>query len=189
MIEWNPAYQDPPNTGSLGADIPDLSNFENVWDQSYFHQQQHIWVAPVHQPEPQIMTKPEYAHYNTDDYNPELLYPRHSAQIEETQHYQEYHHNEEEYHHHEEENHQFEEEYSHHEEEHHHHEERNHEEEHNHKQDHHHEESNPHQPRLVHPPSFPWDSIPDHFPAPTRVWLPADQQRQWPEERTCKYSF
>ncbi|KAG1078213.1 hypothetical protein G6F42_024372 [Rhizopus arrhizus] len=73
MIEWDPAYQEPPNTGSLGADIPDLSSFRNVWDQPR-NEQANRWVAPVHQPEPQIMTKPEYAQYHAHDYAPDAYY-------------------------------------------------------------------------------------------------------------------
>lgn len=176
MIEWDPAYQDPPNTGSLGADIPDLSSFKNVWDQSHIQQQNHIWVAPVHQPEPQIMTKPEYSNYNTDDYDSEHLYPR--ERYHEVERHQANDHQHEEYH----------EEY-HHEEEHH--EEKYHEEKHLEEQQHEeqHHEYNHHRPGVVYPPCFPWDSIPNHFPAPTRVWQPAHQQQQWPEERRCKFIF
>ncbi|KAK4514261.1 uncharacterized protein ATC70_001852 [Mucor velutinosus] len=73
MIEWDPAHQEPPNTGSLGADIPDLSSFRNVWDQPR-NEQPSRWVAPLHLPEPRIMTKPEYAHYNPHDYAPDAYY-------------------------------------------------------------------------------------------------------------------
>ncbi|KAG1468189.1 hypothetical protein G6F56_003983 [Rhizopus delemar] len=59
-IEWNPAYEDPPKTGQPGAEIPDLSSYQNVWDQSLDDQ---VWVAPVFQPEPEIMMKPEYVHH------------------------------------------------------------------------------------------------------------------------------
>lgn len=171
MIEWNPAYEDPPNTGSLGADIPDLSEFKNVWDQSYIQQQQYIWVAPVHQPEPQIMTKPEYAHYNTDDYNPEHLYPRQLTQEDD-----EYEDDEDdEYNEEPQSSEEDDQQYEQYREEHHHQKEQ---------QQHHH-----HQPQVWHPPSFPWDSVPNHFPTPTRVWLPLDQQRQWPEDKSCKYLY
>ncbi|CEG77103.1 hypothetical protein RMATCC62417_11903 [Rhizopus microsporus] len=62
MIKWDPAYEEPPNSGSLGADIPDLSSYRNVWDQP-LENQQHVWVAPVFQPEPEILKKPEYAQF------------------------------------------------------------------------------------------------------------------------------
>ncbi|KAG1054076.1 hypothetical protein G6F43_003887 [Rhizopus delemar] len=66
MIHWDPAHEDPPNVGCLGADIPDLSSYRNVWDQSIDDQQQHVWVAPVLQPEPDIMMKPEYAQFRQE---------------------------------------------------------------------------------------------------------------------------
>ncbi|KAL9546212.1 hypothetical protein MBANPS3_006768 [Mucor bainieri] len=128
MIEWDPAHQEPPNTGSLGADIPDLSSFRNVWDQPRYEQASR-WVAPVHQPEPQIMTKPEYAHYNAHDYAPDAYYapihhefspPPAPAEPEPEPVFHHHHH-------------------------------------------YHYEEPQ-------HPPSFPWDNKPDHFPPPTRVW-------------------
>ncbi|RCH88920.1 hypothetical protein CU097_005998 [Rhizopus azygosporus] len=62
MIKWDPAYEEPPSSGSLGADIPDLSSYRNVWDQP-LENQQHVWVAPVFQPEPEILKKPEYAQF------------------------------------------------------------------------------------------------------------------------------
>ncbi|RCH85765.1 hypothetical protein CU097_004186, partial [Rhizopus azygosporus] len=61
MIKWDPAYEEPPSSGSLGADIPDLSSYRNVWDQPL--ENQHVWVAPVFQPEPEILKKPEYAQF------------------------------------------------------------------------------------------------------------------------------
>ncbi|KAF1797114.1 hypothetical protein FB192DRAFT_1030517 [Mucor lusitanicus] len=132
MIEWDPAHQEPPNTGSLGADIPDLSSFRNVWDQPR-NEQAKRWVAPVHQPEPQIMTKPEYAHHNVHDYAPDAYYahyefnpPPPPAPAEPSPEPVVHHHHHEEHHHHYEE--------------------------------------------PQHPPSFPWDNKPDHFPPPTRVW-------------------
>jgi hypothetical protein len=90
--------------GSLGADIPDLSSFKNVWDKPR-NEQHDVWVAPVHQHEPQIMTKPEYSHYNADDYEPDRYYlsihtefhpsspaKDHWHQHEEQHHHEEYHH-------------------------------------------------------------------------------------------------
>lgn len=153
MIEWDPAHQEPPKTGRLGADIPDLSYFKNVWDKPHF-EQQHIWVAPVHQPEPQIMTKPEYANYNTDDYDSEILYPQEHnnrqhqyeaehKQVEAREIYQEHHQHEEHHHH------------------------------------YHHEEP-------VYPPTFPWDSNPDHFPPPTRVWQDEEQVHHHHHEETSR---
>lgn len=147
MIEWDPAYQEPPNTGRLGADIPDLSSFKNVWDQPRI-EQANRWVAPVHQPEPQIMTKPEYSHYNAHEYAPDAYYapihhefnPPAVPEPEPEPFVQQ------QYHHHQEPQHQ-------------HH--------------YHHEE---HQ----HPPSFPWDNKPNHFPPPTRVWQD-EQPYQQPE--------
>lgn len=148
MIEWDPAYQEPPNTGRLGADIPDLSSFRNVWDQPRIEQADR-WVAPVHQPEPQIMTKPEYSHYNAHEYAPDAYYapihhefnpPAESEPAPEPEPFvqqQDYHHHEEPQHHHH----------------------------------YHHEEPQ-------HPPSFPWDNKPDHFPPPTRVW----QDEQPPQQ-------
>lgn len=152
MIEWDPAYQEPPNTGSLGADIPDLSSFRNVWDQPRIEQADR-WVAPVHQPEPQIMTKPEYSHYNAHEYAPDAYYapihhefnppaepepvPEPEPEPEPFVQQQDYHHHQEPQHHH-----------------------------------HYHYE----EPQ--HPPSFPWDNKPDHFPPPTRVW----QDEQPPQQ-------
>ncbi|KAG1233057.1 hypothetical protein G6F35_001394 [Rhizopus arrhizus] len=121
MIHWDPAHEDPPNVGCLGADIPDLSSYRNVWDQSIDDQQQHVWVAPVLQPEPDIMMKPEYAQFRQEtkikDCNQEDVHENtsihHSIQekenilLFETQ-------------------------------------------------------SNHH--------SFPWESNPQHFPVPTRIW-------------------
>ncbi|CAO0800128.1 unnamed protein product [Mucor circinelloides] len=161
MIEWDPAYQEPPNTGSLGADIPDLSSFRNVWDQPR-NEQANRWVAPVHQPEPQIMTKPEYAQYHAHDYAPDAYYaPIHHEFNPPAPAEQEpdvYHPPPEEQHHYRQE-----EEHQHHQEEHH----------------HYHQEPE-------HPPSFPWDNKPDHFPPPTRVWQdeqpppPPPQQQEEP---------
>jgi hypothetical protein len=66
MIEWDPAHQDPPKTGALTAEIPDLSNFKNAWDQPAV--QNNIWVAPLHHPDPKVMTRHEYAEYDTKEY-------------------------------------------------------------------------------------------------------------------------
>ncbi|CEP11683.1 hypothetical protein [Parasitella parasitica] len=74
MIEWDPAHQEPPNTGKLGADIPDLSSFRNVWDQPR-NEQTYCWVAPEYHPEPQIMSKPEYSHHKPEEYSPHACYP------------------------------------------------------------------------------------------------------------------
>ncbi|KAI8877773.1 glycosyltransferase family 8 protein [Backusella circina FSU 941] len=65
MIEWDPSHQEPPKTGSLTADIPDLSNFKNAWDQPA---SQSVWIAPLFHPEPQVMARPEYAQYDTKEY-------------------------------------------------------------------------------------------------------------------------
>ncbi|CAO3671833.1 unnamed protein product [Rhizopus stolonifer] len=260
MIQWDPAYEDPPNTGSLGADIPDLSSYKNVWDQSLHDQQQHIWVAPVFRPEPEIMKKPEYAHFKQEEVidnqeknekrEKEKHHQENRSQVEYTQEeqYQEEHRSQEEYHkeehyqdeqyyqeehyhqeehsqekrnseeeHHQEGYHQegyHQEEYhqeEHHQEEHHqeeyhqeehrqeeHHQEEHHQEEYHqeeHRQEEHHQEEH-HQEehhqevhnekeinedrdvsiqiqeeiQVVYPDAFPWESNPDHFPAPTRVW-------------------
>ncbi|CAO3583876.1 unnamed protein product [Absidia cylindrospora] len=50
-IDWNPAYEAPPNTG-IAANIPDLSTFVNAWDQPF--QVQHVWVPPEPQPLPKM---------------------------------------------------------------------------------------------------------------------------------------
>lgn len=121
MIHWDPAHEDPPNVGCLGADIPDLSSYRNVWDQSIDDQQQHVWVAPVLQPEPDIMMKPEYAQFRQEtkikDCNQEEVHENtnihHSIQEKEKILLFE-------------------------------------------------AQSNHH--------SFPWESNPQHFPVPTRIW-------------------
>lgn len=161
MIEWNPAYQDPPKTGSLGADIPDLSSFKNVWDGPLVQQHRRLWVAPAHQPEPGVMKRPEYANYNTEDYDPEILYPCEAQPVHIEEEQQEHHHVEEQ-HQQQEESHQ--EEHHHHQEEHHHHEE------------------------PIYPPAFPWDNKPDHFPPPTRVWLD-EHIHHWPGEEESSDSY
>ncbi|KAI8098659.1 uncharacterized protein BX664DRAFT_4625 [Halteromyces radiatus] len=51
IIDWNPAHDSPPNTG-MAANIPDLSNFVNAWDQPLQHQT--IWIAPEPQPIPNM---------------------------------------------------------------------------------------------------------------------------------------
>lgn len=88
----------------MGANIPDLSHYSNAWDQP--QQTQNPWVPPVHQPEPEIMKKPEYAHYNSEDYAPDAYYapihhefnpPPVEQHHQENQHQEPYH---EESHHH-----------------------------------------------------------------------------------------
>ncbi|CAO3654350.1 unnamed protein product [Mucor hiemalis] len=158
MIEWNPAYQDPPKTGYLGADIPDLSYFKNVWDGPVVQQHRRLWVAPAHQPEPGIMKKPEYSNYSTEDYNSEILYPRKAQQVPE-EHHLEVTHQEHHIQNHQHESHQ---------------EEPHHYEEPQHFEKHHHLEP-------IYPPVFPWDNVPDHFPPPTRVWV-EEHTYHWPGE-------
>ncbi|KAI7902232.1 uncharacterized protein BX663DRAFT_561797 [Cokeromyces recurvatus] len=182
MIEWDPAHQEPPKTGKLSANIPDLSNYTNVWDQPLDVQQSHTWVAPVHHPEPEILSKPEYSNYHPDDYAPDAHYspihtnyPSHQQEYPQEQHhhYQEEHHEEEHYQeqyyqeqHHQEEHHQEE----HHQEEHQSefHQEENHQKEH-YQEEHRQEEQHHEEP--IYYSSFPWESNPDHFPPPSRIWL------------------
>ena len=160
MIEWDPAHQEPPKTVNVGADIPDLSSFKNMWDQPYKSQHKRIWVAPVHRPEPDIMKRHEYAHHNTEEYDSEHLYPQqqinlpssHTATIMEEEAPQQYHPEE-------------------------------HHEEHLEQPK---EQQNPHynyDPQY--PPAFPWDNVPHHFPAPTRVWL--DEQPGKLHEMNCSW--
>ncbi|KAI8344540.1 hypothetical protein BC941DRAFT_508081 [Chlamydoabsidia padenii] len=60
-IEWNPACESPPNTGTA-ANIPDLSSFVNAWDQPF--QDQPIWIAPEPQPIPKLEIDYGFVHEN-----------------------------------------------------------------------------------------------------------------------------
>lgn len=101
MIEWDPAHQGPPNTGNIGANIPELTSFKNVWDQPSSEKQDR-WVAPLYQPEPEIMAKPEYSQYNIDDYEPHHHYPPIHSEFQSTaptEKEKPHHHHHEEQHH------------------------------------------------------------------------------------------
>ncbi|KAI8883798.1 glycosyltransferase family 8 protein [Backusella circina FSU 941] len=233
MIHWDPSYQEPPTTGKLDAEIPAYSG--NIWDQPVQHQP--IWIAPMHHPEPEVMSRPEYSHWDTKEYeNSQRLYSetynlphehheehnthsethheeqnnqyqheQHHYQEHQQEHYQEHqrehyqdhpqnYHQENQHEHHQENQHEH-----HQENQHEHHQENQHEHYENHHQesqyDRHHEqqENEPHhdephqqehtpEPEVVHPPAFPWESNPSHFPPPSRVWLDEMVQQQQHQE-------
>ncbi|KAI9281082.1 hypothetical protein BY458DRAFT_499542 [Sporodiniella umbellata] len=177
MIQWDPAYEEPPNTGSLGADIPDLSSYKNVWDKSAHDQKQHIWVAPVLHPEPEIMKKPEYAHLIEKDREEKK---KEQHRIEQEKDISQAHiHTREQV---QKESHQ----------------DLSYQDHHRHRHQESLSEMSIPNPTEVHTEehvsksgAFPWESNPAHFPLPTRIWQDeshqyhAEEQYEEPEESSA----
>lgn len=85
-IDWNPAYESPPNTG-VAANIPDLSSFVNAWDQPF--QGQPVWIAPEPQPIPKMdhdygFVHETQHHHETNHHQPQLDHHSSDSQL----HYQ-----------------------------------------------------------------------------------------------------